>query len=107
MANEQSLKAENKVWKQETFTNEKGTFTIFYDLCKGCGLCIEKCPTQVIYWSDTLGFMGTPAVNPRMEGCIVCGICELVCPEPAISIINNKKKRTPIQDNTPSNDKKS
>ena len=90
MANEQSLKAENKVWKQKPSPMKKEPYN-FYDLCKGCGLCIEKCPTQVIYWSDTLGFMGTPAVNPRMEGCIVCGICELVCPEPAISIINNKK----------------
>jgi len=93
--------AKNREWKQETYENEKGTFTIFFDLCKGCGLCIEKCPTQVISWSENLGFMGTPAVKPRMEGCIVCGMCELVCPEPAISIIRKRKKPTPIQDNTP------
>ena len=29
MANEQSLKAENKVWKQETFTNEKEPLQFF------------------------------------------------------------------------------
>jgi len=57
----------NREWKQETYENEKGTFTIFFDLCKGCGLCIEKCPTQVISWSENLGFMGTPAVKPRIE----------------------------------------
>jgi formate hydrogenlyase subunit 6/NADH:ubiquinone oxidoreductase subunit I len=28
-------------------------------------------------------------------------MCELVCPEPAISIIRKAKKPTPIQDNTP------
>jgi len=40
----------------KTFTrfeadNKKAYFYISPDLCKGCGLCIEKCPSQVIDWS--------------------------------------------------------
>lgn len=82
-------------WKQITQENNRGTWTVFPDLCKGCGLCIEKCPTQVIYWSETLGFMGTPAVKTRIEGCIVCGMCETVCPEPAIRVERKAKKEIP------------
>ena len=82
-------------WKQTTKETEKGTWTIFPDLCKGCGLCIEKCPTRVISWSEQLGFMGTPSVKARMEGCIVCGLCETVCPEPAIRVERKAKKATP------------
>lgn len=73
-------------WKTNTFENEKGEFHIFPQLCKGCGLCIEKCPTGVIQWSKQLGFAGTPAVEAKMEGCIVCGICQNVCPDAAIAI---------------------
>ncbi|SMB95241.1 2-oxoglutarate ferredoxin oxidoreductase subunit delta [Desulfonispora thiosulfatigenes DSM 11270] len=82
-----------KKWKSEGYDNEKGNFTIFYDLCKGCGLCIEKCPTSCISWSKSLGFMGTPSVIPNMEKCIVCGTCELVCPEPAIVISRKQIKK--------------
>lgn len=78
-------------WKITKHENEKGYFMMFPDLCKGCGLCIEKCPTKVIYWSEELGFMGTPAVKPRMEGCIVCGMCQTVCPDTAIRIERKAK----------------
>ncbi|MGI6144163.1 MAG: 4Fe-4S dicluster domain-containing protein [Peptococcia bacterium] len=97
----QNLAKENKPnevirnWKQTTQENDRGTWTIFPDLCKGCGLCIEKCPTQVIYWSEELGFMGTPAVKTRIEGCIVCGLCETVCPEPAIRVERKAKGKVP------------
>lgn len=85
----------NRNWKQMTQENNRGTWTVFPDLCKGCGLCIEKCPTQVIYWSEELGFMGTPAVKTRIEGCIVCGLCETVCPEPAIRVERKNKEKVP------------
>ncbi|MDD4360339.1 MAG: 4Fe-4S binding protein, partial [Syntrophaceticus sp.] len=35
-------------WKPFVYENDRGTFAAFPDLCKGCGLCIEKCPTKVI-----------------------------------------------------------
>jgi len=98
---EQNLAKENKQyevlrnWKHTTQENDRGTWTVFPDLCKGCGLCIEKCPTQVIYWSEQLGFMGTPAVKTRIEGCIVCGLCETVCPEPAIRVERKAKNKVP------------
>jgi len=64
---------------------EKGFFTLFPGLCKGCGLCIEKCPKKCIAWSEVLGVYGTPSVKANNE-CIACGICESVCPDCAISI---------------------
>lgn len=87
--------AQRRNWKHTTQENNRGTWTVFPDLCKGCGLCIEKCPTQVIYWSEKLGFMGTPSVKTRMEGCIVCGLCETVCPEPAIRVERKAKGKMP------------
>jgi 2-oxoglutarate ferredoxin oxidoreductase subunit delta len=79
-------------WIATTFNNKRGSFSFFPQLCKGCGLCIQKCPTQVIEWSEQLAFNGAPGVKPRMEGCIVCGICQNVCPEPAISILRHDQK---------------
>ena len=82
-------------WRAETQENHRGYWTIFPELCKGCGLCIEKCPVKVMYWSEILGFMGTPAVKIREEGCIMCGICETVCPEPAIRVEKKGKEQNP------------
>ncbi|OPX85160.1 MAG: 2-ketoisovalerate ferredoxin oxidoreductase subunit delta [Pelotomaculum sp. PtaB.Bin104] len=64
---------------------DKGFFTLFPGLCKGCGLCIEKCPKKSIAWSNVLGVYGTPSVEANNE-CTACGICQSVCPDCAISI---------------------
>ncbi len=69
----------------------KGYWYIFPGLCKGCGLCKEKCPKHVLKWSDELGVYGTPAVEVDIEGCIFCRICEQVCPDIAIRVEKEKK----------------
>lgn len=77
-----------------TFDMEKATFNLFPQYCKGCGLCKEKCPNQVLVWSDKLGVYGTPSVRPKDEdSCIACNICEMVCPDCAIYIEKKKKKK--------------
>jgi 2-oxoglutarate ferredoxin oxidoreductase subunit delta len=78
-------------YKIYTSEGEKGTFTLFAGLCKGCGLCIEKCPQKCLSWSMNLGVYGTPVTEPDMEKCIACGICQSVCPDCAIAIEKKKK----------------
>lgn len=66
----------------------QGNFYLFPELCKGCGLCVVKCPTKVLRWSDELGIYGTPVVEPTSEGqsCTACGICQIYCPDCAIRV---------------------
>ncbi len=78
-------------YKGRTLEGEKGLWTIFPGLCKGCGLCIEKCPKKCISWSNVLGVYGTPAVEAGMDECIACGICKTVCPDCAITVEKRKK----------------
>ncbi len=74
-------------FKAVTTVNGKGIFHNFPALCKGCGLCIEKCPVKTIGWSEELGVYGTPTVEPgHGKDCIACFICQMVCPDCAILI---------------------
>ena len=60
------------------------------DLCKGCGLCVEVCPRDLIHLSKTdINQKGYhPALFEDPEGkCIYCTQCALVCPDVAIEII--------------------
>lgn len=71
---------------------DRAKFTIFTGMCKGCGLCMEKCPVKCLVWSNELGVYGTPTVIPNdVESCTGCGMCQLVCPDCAITIERNKK----------------
>jgi len=82
-----------KTFRNLRFKGPKGWFNISPDLCKGCGLCKEKCPTNVLDWSKELGVYGIPIMGPaNLEQCIACGICEIVCPDAAI-LIEKKDKR--------------
>lgn len=71
----------------ERWTTARGSWTIFPQLCKGCGLCIERCPVNVIQWSSELGAYGTNRVTVNVEGCITCKICSYYCPDAAISVV--------------------
>jgi len=71
---------------------EKALFTVSPELCKGCGLCIEKCPSQVIDWSTKTGIYGTAIIEPkRMERCPACKLCQYLCPDAAIDVIREEK----------------
>lgn len=70
---------------------EKGFWTLFPGLCKGCGLCIQKCPKKCMSWSDILGVYGTPTVGINND-CIACGICQNTCPDCAIVVEKKNDK---------------
>ena len=52
------------------------------DWCKGCGICVKFCPTQVL----ELDRMDR-ATAARPEDCICCRMCELRCPDLAVEVI--------------------
>ncbi len=61
------------------------------ELCKACGLCIEFCPKKVLHRGKTISGMGYEYTVYCGEGCIGCGTCFYVCPEPgAITVIKRK-----------------
>ena len=94
---------EYKGYKIEGVGKGKADYYVYTDLCKGCGLCIAKCPMnkagkKCLQWSKEVGLYQTPAVAPDPEICIACGQCEMTCPDSAIRIekkgINDVKSGT-------------
>ena len=71
MANEEQEPIEiNKVW------------------CKGCEICVDVCPRDVLEMKDFV------AVVKDIDRCTFCQLCELLCPDFAIVVHrpNSKKK---------------
>ncbi len=54
---------------------------VYRDWCKACGVCIEFCPKRVLDASSN----GIPVVA-HPEQCISCDLCELLCPDFAITL---------------------
>lgn len=67
------------------WTTSKGWITIVDSLCKGCGFCIEFCPTHALEASTDFnahGYHYPVVVQPA--SCVNCGYCHLLCPDFAI-----------------------
>ena len=62
------------------------------DFCKGCRLCIEFCPNDVLELSkhgiNSKGHPFVEVVEP--EKCIGCGNCISVCPDCVIELFEVK-----------------
>lgn len=52
--------------------------------CKGCGICVEFCPKNVLSLKN-----GKVHIS-NDEACLRCGICENLCPDFAIYLIDEE-----------------
>lgn len=60
--------------------------------CKGCGLCVNFCPKNVLELTNTVNAKGHfPAFQARPDDCIHCSICCTMCPDVAISIVQTQE----------------
>ena len=82
-----SMKYIAEVISKKTWRTPLGEIYIIKDRCKGCNLCIEFCPKDVLEESEEFNKKGyhPPKVGEGKENaCVNCGFCNLICPEFAI-----------------------
>jgi 2-oxoglutarate ferredoxin oxidoreductase subunit delta len=57
------------------------------EICKGCELCVNACPQEILAMSKVLnkkGYFYSMVVDPGR--CIGCAMCALTCPDVAIEV---------------------
>jgi len=60
----------------------RGQVFILADRCKGCGSCVDFCPTDILAMSESFNIKGYhyPEQVAGSE-CVNCKLCEMLCPE--------------------------
>jgi len=71
------------------YKNETKTAGISPARCKGCAVCITKCPVGALRFGQDLGVYSTPVPEIDLEKCILCGNCHNFCPDSAINVTRN------------------
>jgi 2-oxoglutarate ferredoxin oxidoreductase subunit delta len=62
-------------------------YSIDEERCKGCALCVDVCPKDVLEMAEDISPKGYfPAYQARPEDCIFCATCCRMCPDVAITI---------------------
>lgn len=76
-------------------SEKKGhTIRILEDYCKGCTICVEVCPTNVLKMVPIgTRWQGSVVVVEDADACTACMLCELQCPDFAILIDRGEKKK--------------
>lgn len=52
--------------------------------CRGCGECVEVCPTDCLAWNGKQPWLARPL------DCISCAACVLVCPCDALKMVEEE-----------------
>ena len=72
----------------------KGWIEVSDLYCKGCDLCVEACPQDVL--ALDMEHLTSKGYHPAIltgEECTGCAICAIVCPEAAITVYREKPVR--------------
>ena len=71
----------------------KGKVLVNVERCKGCGFCVEFCPTQVLALSPAFNAKGYhPPHVINAEKCSGCDLCGMYCPDFAIFGLKQPEK---------------
>ena len=69
----------------------RGAIEVDIEKCKGCGVCITACPTNVIQLAKQVNGKGyNYAYMENPEACTGCANCALVCPDTVIEVYRVK-----------------
>jgi 2-oxoglutarate ferredoxin oxidoreductase subunit delta len=72
---------------------QKGRVEISSEYCKGCGICFDACPKNLLSASNVLAYTGLPLTKFKDSGeCIACKRCAIVCPESAITVFKEDEE---------------
>ena len=72
----------------------KGWIEVNESFCKGCELCADACPQEVMALDmERLTPKGYHPIHLAAVGCTGCAICALVCPEAALTVY----RETPVR----------
>jgi 2-oxoglutarate ferredoxin oxidoreductase subunit delta len=65
--------------------------------CKGCLLCVDVCPRQIIRQSARLNRQGyrVAETGENAATCTGCASCAIMCPDVAIRVFKTKKAKRP------------
>ncbi|MFW5656439.1 MAG: 4Fe-4S dicluster domain-containing protein [Bacteroidota bacterium] len=69
----------------------QGAIEIDTERCKGCVLCVDACPTQVISMAQEVNSKGYHFAFPSAHSkCIGCANCAVICPDGVITVYKQK-----------------
>jgi 2-oxoglutarate ferredoxin oxidoreductase subunit delta len=74
----------------------RGMVVIREDRCKGCGLCVNVCPVEILQLAeDQFNVKGHhPVEVTDPEKCTGCAMCATICPDVVFTVYRRKRKRT-------------
>lgn len=62
--------------------------------CKGCKVCVQTCPKGCLSIGSDINKIGYQYAKFEQRGCIACGLCFYVCPEPgAITVYKDEEEQ--------------
>ncbi len=69
----------------------KGHIIVDVERCKGCGVCVEACPFNVLGLADEVNGKGYHyAVMANADACTGCASCGIICPDSCIVVYRQK-----------------
>ncbi|MBD3368368.1 MAG: 4Fe-4S ferredoxin [Candidatus Eisenbacteria bacterium] len=95
-ASREQQKKQKRAWRYPSQSEHPGSeIYIHEDWCKNCGICYEMCPKGVLSCDPS----GRPVVeNP--DACIACYLCEMLCPDMAITVHKERAGKSGTSDDT-------